>query len=67
MITKWCDMVSVKFVIPELRNISRNIEWLEYMDDQKWDLTWDDEDIVEDFSEILRKEKNILRLVNYYY
>ena len=40
---------------------------LKYMDDQKWDLTWDDEDIVEDFSEILRKEKNILRLVKYYY
>ena len=37
------------------------------MDDQKWDLTWDDEDIVEDFSEILRKEKNILRLVKYQY
>ena len=35
------------------------------MDDQEWTLTWDDEDIVEDFSEILRKEKNILRLVKF--
>ena len=33
------------------------------MDDQEWTLTWDDEDIVEDFSEILRNEKKLLRLV----
>ena len=31
------------------------------MDDQEWTLTWDDEDIVEDFSEVLRKEKKLVR------
>ena len=31
------------------------------MDVQEWLVTWDDEDIVDDFSEILRKEKELLR------
>jgi len=33
------------------------------MDAQEWNITWDDEDIFDDFSEILRKEKEILRSV----
>ena len=33
------------------------------MDVQEWPVTWDDEDIVDDFSEILRKEKELLRSV----
>lgn len=34
------------------------------MDAQNWNITWDDEDIDDDFSEILRKEKQILRCRN---
>ena len=34
---------------------------LYYMDVQEWAISWDDEDTVDDFSEILKREKELIR------
>ena len=32
------------------------------MDVQQWPITWDDEDTLDDFSDILRREKELLKV-----
>ena len=57
------DTLSINLFINEHSIVISIFQRSKYMDDQEWTLTWDDEDIVEDFSEILQNEKKLLRLV----